>query len=418
MSVKPLDSSRGIFCLCFRGHTGLMINGTNTAATDLEVSCAIDRPVRVLHVIEATLGGTLLFLDTIITATSGLPIHFGLAYSTLRATPAIHSALQKARDNGWEVFQIEMTREINFRSDLQSTWELIKLYSRFSPDIVHCHSSKAGALSRVAAVAYPFRRLRIAYAPHSVASHLGKKYLFAERALAPLTARLLPVTQSEANQLVDLKLTHPGAYTVVWPAVDCERFTVQDKEKSRLDLGLPPGRPILIGVGRLTAQKAPIAFVEIVARTIAQIPDAMGIWVGDGELREEFIRAVREAGLQDRIALVGWKNDVRPWLASADILVSTSKYESFGYMVAEARAMERPVVATDITGTCDIMNGELAQFLYPTGDSIHAAELVLKLLQEPKLASQIGRAGRAIVEERFSFSNMRQSLDAMYSRLL
>jgi len=218
-----------------------MSNTHSVAVFDLAVPRAAERPVRVLQVIEATLGGTLLFLDTMITATSGLPIKFGLAYSTLRATPALNSALEKARDNGWDVFQLEMTREINPRQDMRSTWELIKLYRQFQPDIVHCHSSKAGALGRIAAVANLLCRPQVAYAPHSLASHLGKKYLLAERALAPLTARLQPVTQSEADELVDLKLTRSGKYTVVWPVVDCERFAVQDKEQSRIALeDLPP----------------------------------------------------------------------------------------------------------------------------------------------------------------------------------
>jgi len=394
-----------------------MSNTHSVAVFDLAVPRAAERPVRVLQVIEATLGGTLLFLDTMITATSGLPIKFGLAYSTLRATPALNSALEKARDNGWDVFQLEMTREINPRQDMRSTWELIKLYRQFQPDIVHCHSSKAGALGRIAAVANLLCRPQVAYAPHSLASHLGKKYLLAERALAPLTARLQPVTQSEADELVDLKLTRSGKYTVVWPVVDCERFAVQDKEQSRIALGLPLGEPILIGIGRLTAQKSPTAFIEILAKVIAEKPDAMGIWIGDGELREEFFGAARAYGVEGRITLAGWKDDVRPWLAAADIYLSTSKYESFGYAVAEALAMERPVVATDITGTCDIMEGDLAAYRYRAGDSARAAELILELLHDPELWSRTGRTGRRVIAERFSFLRMRQSLEGLYAQL-
>jgi len=394
-----------------------MSNTHSVAAFDLSVSRAAKRPVRVLQVIEATLGGTLLFLDTMITATAGMPIQFGLAYSTLRATPALSSALEKARDNGWEVFQLEMNREINLRQDMRSTWELIKLYRRFKPDIVHCHSSKAGALGRIAAMANIFRRPQVAYAPHSLASHLGKKYLIAERALAPLTARLQPVTQSEADELVDLKLTNFGNYTVVWPVVDCERFTVQNKEEARIALGLPLGIPIVISIGRVTTQKAPVAFVETLSRVIVEKPDAMGIWIGDGDLREDFIGAIRKHGVEGRVVLAGWKNDVRPWLAAADVYLSTSMYESFGYTVAEALAMERPVVATDITGTCDIMDGDLAAYRYPAGDSVRAAELILTLMDDPDLWSRTGQTGRNSIAQRFSFLRMRQSLEGLYSQL-
>ena len=115
--------------------------------------------------------------------------------------------------------------------------------------------------------------------------------------------------------------------------------------------------------------------------------------------------------------MTGWRNDVRPWMAAADLLLSTSEYESFGYMVAEALAMERPVVATDVTGTCDIMSAELAPFLFPPGDTTRAAELIGGLLRSPGLSERCGRIGREKDAERFGSSAMRNSLDALYSQL-
>ena len=64
----------------------------------------------VLHVIEATLGGTLRYLDTIITSTAELPFQFSLAYSTLRATPELESSLEKAHARGWRTFSPRHSR--------------------------------------------------------------------------------------------------------------------------------------------------------------------------------------------------------------------------------------------------------------------------------------------------------------------
>jgi glycosyltransferase involved in cell wall biosynthesis len=79
--------------------------------------------------------------------------------------------------------------------------------------------------------------------------------------------------------------------------------------------------------------------------------------------------------------------------------------------------MERPVVATDVTGTCDIMSAELAPFLFPPGDTTRAAELIGGLLRSPGLSERCGRIGREKVAERFGSSAMRNSLDALYSQL-
>lgn len=372
---------------------------------------------RVLHVIEATLGGTLVYLDTIISATAGLPYQFGLAYSTLRATPALQLALDKAKACGWQLFQVEMTREIMPWQDLNSSLDLMKLFRRFHPDIIHCHSSKAGALGRIAAFSQPLRRPRVAYTPNSIAANLGKRYLMLERALAPLTTRMIPVTDSEAEELLTFKLTSDGKYQVVYPVVDCEYFAVSDREEARAALGLPREPSIFVAVGRLTAQKGPFAFLEIVKRVVAEFPEAQGVWVGDGELRDEFLRIVERDGLQRNVTLTGWQNDVRPWLAAADLLLSTSEYESFGYMVAEALAMERPVVATNIIGTCDIMRGELSPFLYTRGDTQRAAELIANLLRHPEVSLRCGQMGREMVAQRFSPAIMRHSLEAVYAQL-
>ena len=79
--------------------------------------------------------------------------------------------------------------------------------------------------------------------------------------------------------------------------------------------------------------------------------------------------------------------------------------------------MERPVVATHVTGTCDIMREELAPYLYPPQDIARGAELVGSLLRSPGLSSRIGRIGREKVAERFGSAAMRNSLDALYSQL-
>jgi glycosyltransferase involved in cell wall biosynthesis len=378
----------------------------------------VRRRAHVLHVIEATLGGSMRYVDTVISTTAGLPFQFSLAYATLRATPALEVALQKARACGWQTFQIEMTRNIAPRQDLRSAIDLVKLYHQLRPDIVHCHSSKAGALGRVASLCSPFHRPRLIYTPHAVAARLGKQYLFAERALVPLTTRMVAVSDSEADELMALKLTSPGKFNVVHPVVDCDYFNVWERSQARLALGLPQDIPVIVAVGRMTAQKAPLAFLPILKKVIAEFPQARGIWVGDGELKEKFFEAARQQGLEDKVTVTGWRNDVRPWIAAADLLLSTSEYESFGYMVAEALAMERPVVATNVTGTCDIMNAELAPFLFPPGDTTRAAELIGGLLRSPGLSARCGRVGREKVAERFGSAAMRNSLDVLYSQLL
>jgi glycosyltransferase involved in cell wall biosynthesis len=108
-----------------------------------------------------------------------------------------------------------------------------------------------------------------------------------------------------------------------------------------------------MGVGRLTAQKDPLRFIEIVRHLQKIMPGVKGVWIGDGELRQSFEQTAAIG--PGSIHLVPWQQDIRPFLSAADVLLSTSRYESFGYMVAEALALEVPVVASRINGTKSLL---------------------------------------------------------------
>ena len=165
-------------------------------------------------------------------------------------------------------------------------------------------------------------------------------------------------------------------------------------------------------------QKDPGSFVQIVKRVQEQRPDVRAVWLGSGEGEEDFRRELKKTRLEDVVQIVPWQHDVRPYIAAANVLLSTSQFESFGYMVAEALSMAIPAVATDITGTCDIMRDELSDWLYPVRDYDRATELLLTLLSNLNAADALGRRGRMQILRRFSTDQMRQTLTDTYHRSL
>ncbi len=376
----------------------------------------VQRP-RVLHVLEATGYGALRYVRDFISALPSGSFESALAYSTVRADPGFGSTLEEARTKGWQLFPVEMLPAVSAVQDLRSVRHLRRVLRDYRPQIVHCHSSKAGALGRIAALGLS-PRPRIIYTPNALAARLGVQYLIAERLLAPLTDRFVAISESERDEIVKYGLASNSKVDVVYPCFDLAFYDPQDQTAARAALGLPNEAPLMIGVGRLTEQKDPLMFVEIVRRVAAETDSLKAIWLGDGPLRRLVESEVRRTGLEGVIELPGWQADMRPWFAAADLLLSTSQYESFGYMVAEALAMECPVVATSITGTSDIMNGELESFLYPTGNAAAAVERILELLRNPTRAKEIGRLGCSSIEERFSSTRMAQALTMCYTKLI
>ncbi len=157
--------------------------------------------------------------------------------------------------------------------------------------------------------------------------------------------------------------------------MDVRHFQPSSQQNARQALGIGSG-PLVLAIGRLTAQKDPLAFLRVTEYLYARQPDIRAIWVGSGEREAEFLSEIAAAQMQDVVRVVPWQHDVRLYIAAADVLLSTSRFESFGYVAAEALAMKRPVVASDVTGTRDIMRSRFGEWLYPPNRTDLAAERI------------------------------------------
>jgi len=374
----------------------------------------IDSNLRVLHVLEATLGGTLRYLENLATALTPSPINFGLAYATRRADHRLEPALDLARRLGWRLFPIDMRREVHPASDVACACTLAGAIRSFRPAILHCHSSKAGALGRIASYgAWP--RPRVVYSPHALAPE--KHYLRIERTFSYFTDRFLAVSDSERDQLLGLGFGNTSSIGVVYPTIDTEVFSPRNHLSEREALSLPEG-PILLGIGRMTRQKRPLDLLEVLNLVRVKIPSAVGVWVGDGEDRSFFEKKAREMDLAAHVRVTGWVGDVRPYIGAASVIVSTSAFESFGYNVAEALAMERPVVATRVCGTKDILSATQGDVFFEVGDTADAAQKCIAILRSRTVSEQLGREGRKVVTSKFSLKRMREGLLGFYSETL
>ncbi len=360
--------------------------------------------LRVLHVLEATLGGTLRYMENIAECLRGTDLRLGFAYATKRADSRLAPLLTQLECQGWNLYPVPMCREVHVAAELKSVLKLRRVLQQFRPDVVHCHSSKAGVLGRVASL-FVRPSPAVVYSPHALAIPLGRKYLYIERLLRKLTGRFIAVSDSEAGDIVQFQLATPDRVTVAYPLIDCDHFT----PPANRDPSAPVASPFTVmGVGRLTAQKDPLRFIEIVRHLQKIMPGVKGVWIGDGELRQSFEQTAAIG--PGSIHLVPWQQDIRPFLSAADVLLSTSRYESFGYMVAEALALEVPVVASRINGTSDILVEEFAGNMYEPGDNTGAAALLKRVLEDPARARQWAASARAMVRERFNSRAMREAL--------
>jgi glycosyltransferase involved in cell wall biosynthesis len=168
----------------------------------------------------------------------------------------------------------------------------------------------------------------------------------------------------------------------------------------------PPNRVMLGTVGALRPEKAQSDLVRAVHQLAARGVDVGAIIVGDGPQRQEIEHEIQRLGVEQRVRLVGERQDVRPYLASMDIFVLLSvAVETFSNAVLEAMAMSCPVVAARVGGM-----DEMLQFgggvTYPPGDVKSLCDLLVPLVQNADARRTLGKRARQAAEQNFSFDRM------------
>jgi glycosyltransferase involved in cell wall biosynthesis len=300
-------------------------------------------------------------------------------------------------------------RAIHPWHDALALLELVRLCRRLRPDIVHVHSSKAGALGRLAAAlaGVPIRIFTVhGWSFDAYAGFAGRVYLWIERRLRRLTTAVVCV----AGSLRDLGLAagacRPDRTVVIQNAVDVSEFAPPKR---------PERTPRIVSVGRFTFPKDFGTLVDALAATHA---DYGAAFVGEGPLLPEVAATVRRRGLGDRVQLLGARSDVTDLLTSADVFVLSSRSEGLPISILEAMAVGLPVVATDVGGVGEeVVDGETG-LLVPPGDPTALAGALERLLRSAALRERLGASGRERARRHFDARPFRHAHVELYRREL
>lgn len=184
--------------------------------------------------------------------------------------------------------------------------------------------------------------------------------------------------------------------------------------------GLPaPGHgEVVLHLARLSGQKGHSVLLAAAAALRACFPAARYLVVGDGAERAAIEAARDRLGLVPVVILTGHRTDTAALLAAADLVVLPSHAEGFPNVLLEAMATGRPVVASAVGDTPDIVRDGVTGFLTPPGDAAALAARIGELLADPALRARQGAAGRALVEQEFAFAPVVARIEAYFRRLV
>lgn len=208
--------------------------------------------------------------------------------------------------------QIEMNRAIGAK-DIKSIGEVRKLIKKYNPDIVYAHSSKAGAIARVADIGL---KNHCVYNPHGWAFNMrcsDKKrmmYTAIEKIAAPFCEKIICISDAEKQSALEKRICKENKLQVIFNGVDIEAYENGEHGKvKKADLNIPEDAFVVGMVGRISLQKAPDVFVKMAKLVKEKVSNAHFIIVGNGNQETEIRKYAEDNGFADSLHITGWVDD-------------------------------------------------------------------------------------------------------------
>ena len=294
---------------------------------------------------------------------------------------------------------------------VKAVLEIRELLRQLRPDIVSTHSTTAGLLGRIAAYSLGIPALFSALGWGFTKGHPWiQRVIFwlVEWAAAPLASRIITVCESDFSAAERSFLTRKDRLVAIPNAMP----DVKESLRARPERSPPK----IVMVARMAWQKDHATLL----RALAQLTDLD--WqlelVGDGPLLSSVEALAASLEIASRVRFAGYRQDVAERLADGQIFVLASNWEGFPRSILEAMRAGLPVIASDVGGVRESVRESETGFVVPRGNIDVLRDRLRLLIAAPLYRRQMGEAGRAWYEKRFSLDRLVAETTAVYDSVL
>ena len=310
----------------------------------------------------------------------------------------------KATELGTRVRTMPLRR----RFDPLSSWRLWRFCRRNEIDLIKTYSSKDHWLS----LPLYFSGIPVVRA-RCITDPVGNKW----RAFIYKhgCAKIVADAQVIKKQLVEQNGIPADKIAVIGSGVDLARFAPdRDRMKLRQELGFSAETPVIVNIGMIRYDKGQTKLIKAARIVLQQRPDAQLIFVGQAtgdRWREAQLRQrIHQAGLEDKIIMLGYRWDTPDILAAADIVVIASLgTEASSIVLREAFAASRPVVATRIGDVPEVVKDRENGLTVEPDNPEALAEAILEFLSNKQLAAHCAASALRYARDHFSFDRMMEA---------
>src|SRR6185295_15089424 len=305
--------------------------------------------------------------------------------------------LRRRAAEGLELIPIAPRTEM----DLSAAWKFSRLLKRLDPDIIHAHDPHGVAMSALA-LSLGAGSARGGPVPPLVASRRVDFHLkgnsFSRWKYRQVDC-FIAASEAIRHMLVADGVAAERTVTV-HEGIDVDHVLAAPPVNVHEAFFLPHGAPVVGNVAALVPHKGQRYLIDAAHLVVQEIPDARFVILGEGELREQLERQVRDHHLEKHVLLPGFRTDVMGCLKSFDLFVMSSVTEGLGTSLLDAMACSRAIVATRAGGIPEVVEDGVNGRLVAPRDHHAMAAAIVRAFKDEALRKRMGDAGLSRVQER------------------
>jgi len=300
--------------------------------------------------------------------------------------------------------------------DPRPIWKLRDYLRHNRVDILCTHGYKSSVLGRIASWMAGCRQIVISRG-WTGESRRVRIYEFLDRIFLRLADAVVAVSDGQRQKILACGV-RPEKVRVIHNAIDLTTYPGPAEKSVRAELGIPQDAILVATAGRLSPEKNHLGLVEAARHVLAKMPDVYFVVFGEGFLRPELEKAVADAGIGHRFFLPGFRSDVRSLFHEIDIFVLPSHTEGLPNVVLEAFACRKPVVATSVGGTPEVVSDGVNGILVAPNDAENLANTIVELCADSRKRVEMGMNGFQVVQSDFGFEKQTSDYMLLYKNLI
>lgn len=309
----------------------------------------------------------------------------------------------------------DLVREINLAKDIKTINYICRILENKHPDIIHCHSSKAGIVGRIAGA---IKNVPAVFTAHGWAFTSGvspaKRIIYAaiEHMMLGITKRVICVSEFD-RQLAKRWFVHNyNKIVTVHNGIADKKFSSSTVREYSLPLKL-------VSVARFSHQKNNMELIREVEQINKLYSGSLQLnMVGDGPLLSEAQAYVTSHKLENEVHFLGSRTDVDDILNQNDIFCLISNYEGLPISIIEAMRAGMPIIASDVGGVNELVQDGVNGFLISRGNISKLVDKLKYILEHKDLIKFMGEASRKIYEEEYTADRMNQKILSVYNEVV